>query len=682
MHPIHPDGSTVLCYETHVPIPPSGIVWDPYEEEWVEDGIYSRSDKPTEQYWEPINPGFDYKKERKKEAQKQRLNPEYVDPRLEAYRDECWQRRERGMWFMNYNPFKKESEPVYIPPAYYFYLDHFPLDIGLPKFMMYPDYYYFLLLWYIFNDENCYGIIEVAMRRSGKSYRAMCVMFEYITRGRERHGGIQSKTGDDAERFYKKLFKVMRHMHDFWIPTFNTKNTRSGLQFTHPTGTDFNDADTEVLDSSITWGSADIQYYDSQKLHNYIRDEGGKQQANTSSVYEQWQIVRPALTQGTQKIIGKAIFTSTVEEGGADAFQKLWHDSDPTELNKNGRTPSGLYRYFTPCFEADVDEADKYGYCDQDQIKQFQVNERDSLREDPRKLAAHIRKYPFNIDEAFYRNSDVSPFDLVKLNGYLEQLEWKDHDLTIQGDLIWENGIEDTCLNFVENPKGKYVFNALIDPTSDIWKNATDFSTSRAKPTNKVSIVLGVDPYDHKAIDIGYTSVMSEGAGYAFHKPDGLDDDLSECTLCEYIGRPSDPDVFFEDMLKLAVFFSGEVLVERNKSGMLNYFDKRGYGHWLKKEKGRKERGVNAGEGTKNQAQEVMASHITNLDRVDKIPFPRLIRDLIAFDPANSKKNDAAMAWGWALFAAYRIDRNNRRQIPKKDSEEKKNRNRGLLGRL
>lgn len=667
MHPVHPEGSTILCYEAEVPIPKPGWTWDPYEKEWVEDGIYSRSDDPKEQYWETIKPNFDYFKEEKKEKMKQMVNPDYADQRLESWRNECWARRERGMWFMN------NGRPEFITGQHYFYLNHWQLDIGLPSFMIYPDHRYFLLFWYIMNNPNCYGIIEAASRRSGKSYRAMCIMYEVISRNYEHHGGIQSKTGDDAKKFYNKLLRGFKKLESFWIPKYDTDGIKSGIQFTQTLkrGMAIEDLDQNVLDSSITYESADMQAYDSSKNHVYIRDEAGKSQANNQSVYDLWQVVRPTLTQGTSKIIGKAIFTSTIEEAGADPFEALWKDSDINELNKNGRTASGLFRFYSPCYQADVELADKYGYCDEEAIKEFQMNERDAIRSDPKKLANHIRKYSFTIEEAFYRNSDESPFDVVKLNGWLEQLEWGNADLTIQGDLVWEDGEQDTILNFVENPRGKYIFNKLLNPLDEVWKNATDFSTGRPRPRFKTSITIGVDPYDHKLIDIGYTTQMSEGGGYVFHKEDGLDDDMSECTLCEYLGRPADPDVFFEDMLKLCVFFGTELLVERNKSGLLNYFDNRGYGHFLKKEKGRKERGVNAGEGSKNQAQEVMASLITKNERVDKIPFPRLIRDLIAFDPSDSKKNDASMAWGWALFAAYRIDRSNKRKTTQTQKQQK-----------
>jgi hypothetical protein len=666
-HPIHPNGSTILCYEIEVPIPPPGVTWDPYDKKWVDDGVYSRSSNKADQYWEPIVPSFDFRKEERKEKIRQVQDPEYIDQRLEGWRNDCWARRDRGMWFMN------NGEPIYITGQHYFYLNDWHLDIGLPRFMINPDWKFFLLMWYAQNDPNSFGVIEAAMRRSGKSYRAMSTQYEVISRNYEHHGGIQSKTGEDAKKFYNKMLKGFKKLSSFWIPDYDTDGIKSGIHFTVPfkRGKRIEIDDSDSLDSSITFESADMQAYDSSKMHFYIRDEAGKSQANNQSVYDLWQVVRPTLTQGTSKIIGTAIFTSTIEEAGSDAFEALWKDSDPNNRNKNNRTTSGLYRFFTPCYDSDVEFTDRYGYCDADSVKEFQMNERESLRSDPKKLANHIRKYPFTIEEAFYRNADKSPFDVIKLNGWLEQLEWGSlDDLTLRGDLSWEDGVEDTKLIFAKNPRGKYLFNKLIDPEDKKW-NITDLESVRPKPVNKTSLVVGVDPYDHKIIDIGYKSQMSQGACYVFHKSDGLDKELSDSVLCEYIGRPEDPDVFFEDMRKLCIFFSTEVLVERNKSGMNNYFDRKGYGHWLKKEKGRKERGVSAGTGNKDQSQEAISTFITNNEDVRKIPFPMLIRDLIDFDPSDSKKNDAGMAFGWALFAAYRIDRNFTKNRAVEDAKNK-----------
>lgn len=643
-----------------------GWVWDPYDQQWINDGVYKRSEIQSKQYWEPIIPSFNYKRERLKEEQHQEHNPEFIDERLQAYRDEMWARRDRGMWFMN------NGVPTYITGQHFFYMNFWVIDVGLPSYRD-ADRKYFLFWWYCQVDPNCYGMIEMTRRRAGKSYRAACVMYEVISRNFEFHGGIQSKTGPDAKKFYNKIIKSFKKLPDFFIPEYDKDGVKSGLYFqkTLRRGQRIEQEEEDYLDSDITFESANNLAYDGSKLQIYIRDEAGKidRADPEANVFSGWRIVKPCLMSGTKTIIGKAIFTSTVEEGGSEPFKKLWEGSDPSKRNDNGRTKTGMYRFFIPTYENDEDFMDKYGICDKDASMEFQVNERNSRRDDPRELASYIRLYPWKPEEAFHRDGDKSPYNVLLLNEVLEYLTWDDEakDLVVRGDLLWKDGIRDEMVIFVENPRGKFLMNRIINPFDyESWNNV-DLSGPRLRPMNENSIVVGVDPFDHKTIDIGYTTTMSKGAGYVFHKYDGLNESLSEKFLCEYIERPSDPNTFFEDMIKMCFFFGAKVLVERNRSGIVNYFDTRGYSHWMKKEKGRKERGISAGIENKEQAAEVTATYI--LEHAKSVPFERLVRDWLDFDIDNSKKNDAAMAAGWALFAAYRIDRafkKDRKAMPKR----------------
>ena len=114
----------------------------------------------------------------------------------------------------------------------------------------------------------------------------------------------------------------------------------------------------------------------------------------------------------------------------------------------------------------------------------------------------------------------------------------------------------------------------------------------------------------------------------------------------------------------MAAYFLGcKVLVENNKSGFLNYFDRRGYSSWLIRPKGgrKTQRGIAAGVASKEQLASAFASYIDK--NTHKIVFPRLLNDLLDFDIQNSTKNDATMAAGWAIVAAYRLKRTKKIEI-------------------
>ena len=57
--------------------------------------------------------------------------------------------------------------------------------------------------------------------------------------------------------------------------------------------------------------------------------------------------------------------------------------------------------------------------------------------------------------------------------------------------------------------------------------------------------------------------------------------DASMQFVCEYINRPPKAEIFYEDMIKMCVFYGCQILVENNKVGILKYFENRGYYEYL-----------------------------------------------------------------------------------------------------
>jgi len=90
--------------------------------------------------------------------------------------------------------------------------------------------------------------------------------------------------------------------------------------------------------------------YDGQKIHRYFADEWAKTDA--VNIYDRHEVIRYCLMDDEGNIIGKALYSSTVEKSEkADdksditiAAKKLWDESDHTNLMENGRTPSFFVR--------------------------------------------------------------------------------------------------------------------------------------------------------------------------------------------------------------------------------------------------------------------------------------------------------------------------------------------------
>ena len=626
-------------------IPPNGVVFNIMTNAWEERDILSRSAKPAYQYWERPQPPADYETKRKKEMLVQKTNPEYYNPELQSYKNQEWDRRLNGLWFYN------NGRGTYLTGLHYFYLTHWKLDIGYPEFRI-TDLHFFYFLEYCVQDPNCMGMIEVTKRRQGKTMRAGAFLFELTSRSKNKNAGIQSKTHDDAKDnvFAKGVIMPFKYLPDFFIPIYDTEKgmtPKGELRFFKTNKRGANDdifTEKVELESMITFKSSDKFAYDGMKLHRYLADEAGK--TKNVDVYERHQVVQFCLQQ-EETIIGKALYTTTVEEmeDGGESFKALWQASDQTKKNTNGRTKSGLYQYFMPAYKTLF--YDKYGIPDEEKAKEFYMGERNALMDDNRALASFIRKNPFTIEEAFFSEAESCIYDALALNRQKESITWIDKkELYLQGDFVWEKAERDTRVLFVEKANGKFKVHSKANIHDHTFYNQVEDYGTKKVPKATKKYAIAVDPFDHS---ITTSNERSDGAGYAYRRYDATDE-LSETFLVQYINRPDKAEIFYEDMIKLAHFFGCEVLSEDNKVGLIKYFEYRGYERFLTKMPNASKYGISATVKTHQQIAEETESYIT--DNLKKVIFTELLDDWLHFNINKTTKFDAAMAAGYTLIAA------------------------------
>ena len=628
-----------------VNLQPSGIVWNVLTNDWEKRDILSRSAKPDYQYWERPLPPPDYELKRKKEIITQKTNPDYYNPELQEYRNQEWDRRLNGLWFMN------GGKVTYLTGLHYFYLTHWKIDVGYPDFRM-TDLYFFYFLEYCVQDPNCLGMIEVTKRRQGKTMRAGAFLFELTSRSKNKNAGIQSKTFDDARDnvFAKGIVMPFKYLVDFFVPIYDTEKgmtPKSELRFFKTNKRGANDdifLEKIELESNITFKSADKFAYDGMKLHRYLADEAGK--TKNVDVYERHQVVQFCLQQ-EENIIGKALYTTTVEEmedGGA-SFKELWQASDQTKKNANGRTKSGLYQYFMPAYKTLF--YNKFGEPDEEKAKTFYMAERDALSDDNRALASFIRKNPFTIEEAFFSEAESCIYDALAINRQKESITWIDKkELYLQGDFVWENGIRDSRVIFTEKSNGKFKVHKKVNIFDHVSYNQVQEYGTKKVPKNNTKYAIAVDPFDHS---ITTSNERSDGAAYAYRRYDAMDE-LSETFLVQYINRPDKAEIFYEDMIRLCHFFGCEILSEDNKVGLIKYFEHRGYERFLTRMPNSTKYGISATVKTHQQIAEETENY--HLDNLHKVIFVELLDDWLHFNINKTTKFDAAMAAGYTLIAA------------------------------
>ena len=617
------------------------------ETDWIHD---CESSIPEENYWRRPTPPPNYKANLRKEESLKEANPDHIDAKIQDYRLREWKRRKYGVWFKNYNSETGEVESQYLTGPHYTYLTHWPLDTGYPDFRIADrDYYYFQK--FIEMNTMATGMVETTRRRGGKTYRAGLFVWDYCSRNERVHGGIQSKTERDAKVnvFRKAVVEPYRKIDKTFKPIYDqSKGERPTMELsffnTNKKGQIEEDQDA-ALESWIDWASSDQISYDGHKLHRYANDECFK---GKGSIYELYEVIVPCLDDGNGNIIGKCLFTSTVEEMNDEAMEeniKLWLDSDQSDLDEFGQTKTGMYRFFVSALL--TRNVNKYGYAPIEENRKFYQAKRDKLRNDPRKLAAYKRKYPFTWQEAFSTNSALCLYDIIRLEDRETRLHEIGERAFVSGILKWKDSSDwSKGCDFVKRKQGNFhlAYNFPLSEVNQVKKQGLNIVPEHPKWG-----AIGIDPYDHDDVKFGGGSL---GAGVAFrrHRVGDQDDDLySDNIPMVYLGRPPFAKMLFEDMAKFCIFTGYRMLFEDNKPGVKSFFIENNMEKFMIMMPGQKNPGISGSTKTHQLIVEHTEEYVMKL--AFKCMFLKIIIDLIKFDIKKTTKFDLAMALGYALIA-------------------------------
>jgi hypothetical protein len=634
------DGITIDVQGLPCYIPPTGWVFNVLTKELEERGVYARSGKKSEQYWEPTKLPKDYEKLRTKEIAMQQTDTEYFDPNLERFRAQEWDRRLNGFWWYN------NGSPVYITGLHYFYMCYWHLDTGLPKFRD-TDRMYYYFLQYCIEDPNCFGMVEITKRRQGKTYRGGVFLYEYSSRTNSARSGVQSKTGSDAKEVFRKaVIQPFKKLPDFFVPVYDQSKgltPTSELRFYNTVikGKKSNTIrEEDELESMIDWKPSEAISYDGQKLHRYLGDEVGK--TAEVNVWDRFLVTKYCHLDDEGNIIGKSLLTTTVEdmEQGGKPFYEIWKASDQT--NKIGdRTKSGLYRYF--CASDQTRYFDQYGYPDKAKALVDILKDRERMANDSRALSSIIRKEPLTWEEAFRIDGNKCLYDSMKLNERLDRLNWTEN-ITTRGNFVWEGGIKDTKVLWEPSANGRWevvkLFSRFEDSNKILKKGDLYYP-------NNMGHIMGIDPIDHSQTEDGR---RSNGAGMVLQKYNSAEehDIYNYAFVCKYIYRPESVQIFYEDMLKTCVYYGCRVMFENQKIGLMHYFNDRGYGNFLMWLPERMQPGIAASPKTHQHIAELTEAYVNSYS--DRLFFKDIIHELLNFDISKTTAFDGAMALGYALI--------------------------------
>ena len=508
--------------------------------------------------------------------------PQDFKNKWHEYIEDEFTKREQGYWFRN------KGIDTYITGTHYMYLQWTKIDVGKPEFREANRLFY--IFWEACKaDSRSYGMCYLKNRRSGFSFMASAEAVNLATISSDARYGILSKSGADAKKmFTDKVVPISVNYPFFFKPIQDGMDRpKTELAYRVPASkftrrkilANERTEELEGLDTTIDWKNTGDNSYDGEKLSLLVHDEAGKWE-RPDNILNNWRVTKTTLRLGS-RVIGKCMMGSTSNslDKGGENFKKLYNDSDVTKRNRNGQTRSGLYSLFIPM------EWNYEGFIDSYGIPVFETptekvedvhgapidvgviahweNEVEGLKGDADALNEFYRQFPRTEEHAFRDETKNSIFNLAKI---YEQVDFNEEiKLTSNystGDFQWENGIKDTKVKFVPNPKGR--FNVSWVPSVEL-QNKYITKNGIKYPGNEHIGAFGCDSYDISGTTDGQGS---KGALHGLTKF-SMEDAPANKFFLEYIARPQTAEIFFEDILMALHFYGMPILAENNKPRLL-----------------------------------------------------------------------------------------------------------------
>ena len=480
-------------------------------------------------------------------------------------------------------------------------------------------------VWVDFGRRLFYGFNYAKHRREGATYKAECIQYEIISRTLGAFGGIQSMNEKQGRKcFLRHLVAPWKKLPFFFKPNYEgSTSPKNELSFTPPAKRLSSRgalSSSEIgLESGISFDMADSSAYDGDKLYFHHDDEVGKLKKGLSC-WDRHTVVKECLSIGA-KIVGFTIKTSTVgemEKGGGKAFKYQCSMSRFYERTQNGQTKSGLAILFIPAYDGLEGFVDQHGnsiintptkeqskFIAYDRIesankqsskiintlisenseyikrevgaREFLQNRRKAFVNDPESLSEEIRLYPTRFAECFRTASKSSGFNMIKLETYIDNLTVSKQAIT-RGNFVWEKNQRDTKVLFVANPQGKFLVSHQLNANeaNRAFRNEDD---GLWEPGNTSWGSAGGDPFK---FNVTKGNRKSNGGGAVVKKGKIKDGNftMKRKFACTYSARP-DKFVYAEDMLMMCIYYGVKMFPEINVELLWDYFEARGYIHYL-----------------------------------------------------------------------------------------------------
>lgn len=586
----------------------------------------------------------------------QRLNINRTTAEIKKieYINEERRRWREGFWFFN------KGIPTYITGMHYDHLVNMYFEFGHALYFdsQRLDFYFRDL---VRKDPNCYGALWLKPRRYGMTA-------EEITQGiytsmedfNRRVGQMSNESRKAVDTLFRPTVDSLIKRPMFMRPRFYTpsgKKPRTELEYISGVvdlDVEFEEQD-EYLGGGIKPYTTTPAAMDGKKEHYITMDEVWK-----------WMVASPKETLDINKkcvedfgICGKISMLSTMGDSDdyASAIKEgidLWHNSNPEVRDDNGRTNSGLYRYFVSAIHSKVlphEFTDKHGFVDEDRATTYIMNDRKKLDKNSKNYVFELRRMPLNPSEALSSAATQTLFSRLRIQARLGEL----NALTLSKKPYVRGNLKESAEGLVYfEPDALGIWKMAIQPFFDGERGVDTrnrfkkFGDEILPPINPEGCI-GYDP-------VRYADTTSDSISKAaiivrkkFDYYGGGNQNRYQA-LCHY--RPEDPEDAHYEAYKASKFFGYQVMHERQVESVERRFrelhalsmlmknEKDGkYGIWTDNNRKVVKNGVDM-----VQAYWKMPQMPEEEDFLALTPFEELLLDADDFDILKTTKSDVMMS--------------------------------------
>jgi hypothetical protein len=566
----------------------------------------------------------------------------------------------------------KPNGGVWIPGNYYFYLNFSKIHGLNPgakrKSMISPlyrdqDHEYYQEV----HDakENGRGIIVLKARRKGFSFMNANILLHEWTCFPHSENGLGAQKEDYVQDFRKKMLlsynelppqfrnKILHNNEEIFMSGYKEKEngiwmergTKSMIHF-------------RVMEKPNAFRGTSLNFMVFEEAGEFLKLKRSFE--SSEDCFKEGDVFF-----GTPIIGG----TSNNMEIESDDYMEMFYNAERYNLKPVFIKASKVFGSF---FDMSTGKSDVKG------AEEYVMAEAQRRKEsgDLQTYYSYLQENPLEVEHAFFK-SGATPFDLNKINTQIGNIMTnKNFDIVKKGRLDWP-----------KNKDGKTVFGGKpiwVDDdgsldANDINKEMFPFEMiERPLDGIKNAHVAAVDPYhiDDELEEMkkgGKADNKSKGSMCVYRRF------VDTNTVCElpvafYTDRPYSKEAFYENCLKMCIYYDSRILVEYNDDGFLKYFIKNKMQRYLKERprsadspnsKATNKYGVHMKSFQKKLLTELVDEYVKK--HHEDIYFLKLLNELAVYGKQNT---DRVMAFGMALI--HSMDAERKVYDEKEDKEAEK----------